>query len=129
MQFFISKSENKLSLDRTMRAAGYSLNRFNREEPNFTRPLAGALYPRFHIYVKENTENYIGNIHLDQKQTSYEGSGSHAHSGDYDGEIIEREIARIKEAIHKTQETKPVPETSAPMSKNEVSSAPWWKFW
>lgn len=129
MQFTISKTENKLSLDRTMRAAGYSPNRFNREEQNYIRPLAGARYPRFHIYAKENQEKYFFNIHLDQKQTSYEDSGSHAHSGDYDGDVIEREIERIVAAIHKAQEVRISPETPAAMSKITPKATPWWKLW
>lgn len=34
------------------------------------------------------------NLHLDQKQPSYQGS--HAHSGEYKGALIEVEVARIK---------------------------------
>jgi hypothetical protein len=41
--------------------------------------------------------NYVFNLHLDQKKTSYEGS--HAHSGQYDGEVVDREADRIMKTL------------------------------
>jgi len=35
------------------------------------------------------------NLHLDQKQPSY--AGAHAHNAEYEGEIVEREIERLKQ--------------------------------
>lgn len=64
-------------------------------EPSFARHLGRGLYPRFHVYINDN----ILNLHLDQKQASYEGYSK--HSGEYDGEAVEREAARIEEIIYK----------------------------
>jgi len=36
----------------------------------------------------------VFNLHLDQKRPSY-GGGTHAHSGEYEGEIIRGEIQRL----------------------------------
>jgi hypothetical protein len=46
------------------------------------------------MYVEEDGDNYSFNLHLDQKQPSY--SGSRAHSGEYDGELVESEMERLK---------------------------------
>ncbi|MEK7077390.1 MAG: hypothetical protein AAB967_04145, partial [Patescibacteria group bacterium] len=67
-------------------------------EMDCVRPLQGNNYPRFHLYIKEGTfegkEVLIFNLHLDQKKPSYEGAA--AHSGDYDGEVVQEEAERIK---------------------------------
>lgn len=62
-----------------------------RSGQSFVRRLARNDYPRFHVYIEGQ---YI-NLHLDQKQASYEGF--HAHSGEYDGDVVEREGERIVE--------------------------------
>ncbi len=62
-------------------------------ELRFFRSLGGRRYPRFHIYAQEQEDTASLNIHLDQKQQSYEGSS--AHSGEYEGSIIEQEVERI----------------------------------
>ena len=64
-------------------------------EYNLVRKLTGNNYPRFHIYLKVAGDRFIFNLHLDQKQPSYEGS--HAHSGEYVGPVVETEADRIKQ--------------------------------
>jgi len=67
-------------------------------EYNLVRPLAGQNYPSFHIYLKKDEEGvFCFNLHLDQKQPSYRGSA--AHSGEYEGELVEKEVERIKRII------------------------------
>ena len=45
-----------------------------------------------------NSENpLVLNLHLDQKQASYEGST--AHSGDYDSDLVRQEAQRIYNQI------------------------------
>ena len=66
-------------------------------EYNLVRKLAGNNYPRFHIYLKVAGDRYIFNLHLDQKQPSYEGS--HAHGGEYAGPVVETEADRIKSLL------------------------------
>ena len=65
-------------------------------EYNLVRPLSRD-YPRFHIYVKKEGDTFYINLHLDQKQPSYKGSS--AHSGEYEGELVEREAERIKNIL------------------------------
>jgi len=69
---------------------------------NLVRKLAGDNYPRFHAYVKsfgvaQDKLNFEFSLHLDQKQPSYKGS--HAHSGEYEGPVIEDEADRIRELL------------------------------
>jgi len=68
-------------------------------EYNLARTLAGRDYPRFHIYVKKDELEGVFqiNLHLDQKHPSY--GHQTAHSGEYEGEIVEKEAERIKKII------------------------------
>ncbi len=55
-------------------------------------------YPRFHLFVKQGDNgSLIFNLHLDQKKPSYKGVS--AHSGEYKGEVIEKEKQRIMSII------------------------------
>lgn len=49
-------------------------------------------YPRFHLYIEEG-DDYKFNLHLDQKQASYQGQA--AHSADYDEPLVAEEVKRI----------------------------------
>lgn len=80
------------------RKIGYTIIDTNaNRQYNLVRRLTGQNYPRFHIYLKHQGNNYIFNLHLDQKKPSYEGS--HAHSGEYFGPVVDKEIGRIKDAL------------------------------
>lgn len=59
------------------------------------RRLHGYDYPRFHIYVNREEPGTLIELtlHLDEKKPSYEGFT--AHSGQYDGPVIEEERRRI----------------------------------
>ena len=61
------------------------------------RYLGTSGYPRFHLYMKENKEDLVFNLHLDQKRPSY--PGARAHSGEYTGEVVEKEAERIKNIV------------------------------
>ena len=61
------------------------------------RKLTYQNYPRFHIYLKQAGDKLIFNLHLDQKAPIYKGV--HAHSGEYEGPIIEDEADRIKRLL------------------------------
>ena len=82
-----------------MRRIGYHFLNKNEEtqESNFVNAIGRGFYPRFHMYLKEENNNLIINLHLDQKKPSYEGSP--AHGGEYEGELIEKEAERIKQEI------------------------------
>jgi hypothetical protein len=78
------------------REIGYLIIDTNeRGEVNMVRKLADQNYPRFHIYLKTQGQDFLFSMHLDQKQPSY-GGGSHAHSGEYFGPVVDEEADRIK---------------------------------
>ncbi len=61
--------------------------------------IPGKKYPRFHIYMKKNqeTDEFEISLHLDQKMPSYEGTS--AHSGEYEGALIDKEETRIRKLL------------------------------
>lgn len=93
MKLIIKTAETPLNF---LRKAGYGFIGQDEKtgELSFSRRLGGDNYPRFHAYSKSEKENLIINLHLDQKRTSYKGFT--AHSGEYDGKLIEEESQRLK---------------------------------
>ncbi len=91
-----AKNENIIRLARKI---GYRISEFDtqRQEYNLVCPVGGRYYPRFHIYLKRDgkTKNLCFNLHLDHKKPSYKGA-AHAHSGEYEGKLIEVEVKRIE---------------------------------
>lgn len=77
-----------------LRRAGYAAFRDpNTGEESFILRLGSGYYPRYHLYVEIIPGGYSFNLHLDQKQASYEGAS--AHNGEYNGPIVEKELERI----------------------------------
>ena len=95
---FIIKNNFKENIYTLIRNTGYHFQDEDKEknELNFVRPPRG--YPRFHLFLKAEKENLIFNLHLDQKKPIYKGTT--AHSGEYEGKIIEEEAERIKQALN-----------------------------
>ncbi len=79
----------------TIRHSEYAYQGQEGNEFKFARRLGSGFYPRWHLIAQQNNEQVILNLHLDQKQPSYQGS--HAHSGEYDSETVNVELNRIKE--------------------------------
>jgi len=49
------------------------------------------------LLIKIENDGLTLSLHLDQKKPVYDGAT--AHAGDYDGPVVEREMARIKQYI------------------------------
>ncbi|MFA6587656.1 MAG: hypothetical protein WCT08_01165 [Patescibacteria group bacterium] len=66
-------------------------------EPNgsFAKRVSGMPFPRYHLYFEVGTDMVRVNLHLDAKKPSYQGTS--AHAGEYDGEVVEMELTRIKQ--------------------------------
>ena len=77
-----------------MRSLGYHL--VKRGE-SFAKRLASGEFPRLHVYLKDVKDGLQISIHLDQKAACY--AGNTAHSGDYDGDLLEQEKQRILNVI------------------------------
>ncbi|HRH22252.1 MAG TPA: hypothetical protein PLJ58_03550 [bacterium] len=95
MKLILAKTEMAVPAPKLMRTAGfiYIVDRHT-GTGSFSRPLGRYHYPRFHSYIEERAESLVINLHLDQKQATYEGSNR--HSGEYDGEAVAGEMARLK---------------------------------
>ena len=96
---FILKGPFKENIYNLIKIIGYYFQGEDKEKKElaFVRPSKG--YPRFHIYSKIDNENLIFNLHLDQKRPIYKGVA--AHSGEYEGEVVEKEAERIKKILEK----------------------------
>jgi len=95
MKLILDKNILNQAPEQILRQAGYAylIDRRSGQE-SYVRRLNRGFYPRFHLYLEDQANQVILNLHLDQKQASYEGSN--AHNGEYDGETVEREVERIK---------------------------------
>lgn len=87
MTFEVEESKyNILSLTRRL---GYHPER----NKSYSRRLGQDDFPRFHIYINKIKKGFKFSLHLDQKETCYQNQT--AHSGDYDGQVLEDEKTRI----------------------------------
>ncbi len=89
MKFSIKRKDNTTNM---IRRIGYHFKKGG--DPSFYRPLSRGDFPRFHIYLKEKTDEIIFNLHLDQKRPIY--NKTTAHSGEYDSDVVKKEAHRIK---------------------------------
>lgn len=88
-----------MSPEQFIRQTGYGFIRDRHSgKESYVRRLGGGFYPRLHMYIEDRGDAVSFNLHLDQKQASYEGSNM--HSGEYDGEVVESEMERIKSFIN-----------------------------
>jgi hypothetical protein len=78
--------------EKFIRRAGYGLIVNRQGERSYAKRHSRDLYPRYHVYLKDDGENWLVNLHLDQRAPVYEGVT--AHAGEYEGEVVEREAER-----------------------------------
>lgn len=98
MKIIVNKKKLGVSADQILKNAGYAfLVDKKTGSESYVKRLGNYFYPRFHLYIEENGEQISFNLHLDQKQASYEGY--HKHNAEYEGENVENEIARLKQII------------------------------
>lgn len=66
----------------------------NTQQLSYIMRLGREFYPRYHLYVTQKADALTFDLHIDQKHASYEGQ--RAHSGEYDGTLVEEEMARLQ---------------------------------
>src|SRR3989338_174639 len=95
MKFQADKGRLRLTLGNLLRKAGYFqiIDHRSGHESYVKRLSQSQHYPRFHLYIEENAGDYQFNLHLDQKQASYQGQ--RAHSADYDERLVKEEAEKI----------------------------------
>ncbi len=76
-----------------IRSLGYAFEKEVGTESAFVKRISGHDYPKYHAYVHMEKTSLVVNLHIDQKQPSY--GNNTAHSGDYDGPLVEKEVERI----------------------------------
>jgi hypothetical protein len=98
MRLTVSKQKMSMNPFEIARRAGYGLICDRRTgQESLVRHFGRGLYPRFHLYIDDGQDAVVFNLHLDQKQASY--AGTHAHNAEYDSEVVEREMERLKAFI------------------------------
>lgn len=146
MKLFFKQNELIMNSERLLRHAGYAYIRDRRTgQESMVRRLGGDFYPRFHLYIENRGEQVILNLHLDQKQPRYEGAT--AHNADYDGDVVEREIERIKKIIKSNSQLAIINANNASEAVDDVDlldkirpkqfsvsdekeeKKSWWMFW
>lgn len=115
MDFILSKNSQHQPKMYLLRAGYHEFSDPNTGKISYIRRLSANFYPRFHIYIEEVKGGMIFHLHLDQKKPSY-GGGTRAHGGEYEGVVVEREVARLKEFIEKLGK----PELSKPERKKGI---------
>lgn len=93
MQIRIEKTKITNPEQFIMRCGYGKLSDRKTRQTSYVRRLQKLFFPRFHVYMDEDAGAYVYNLHLDQKRPIYENVT--AHSGEYDGEVVEREADRI----------------------------------
>lgn len=95
---FILQIQPGLNPTTAINRLGYATHRDpHAKQQSFVRRLGAYFYPRFHLYVQKADQQGIHcSLHLDMKQPTY--LRGHAHSGEYEGEQVEREVERIRAA-------------------------------
>ena len=89
-----------------IRRLGYAEHRDpHAREISYVRRLRTDFYPRFHVYLEETENALMVNLHLDMKKPSY--AGTSAHSGEYDGQLVEQEAGRLRAGVAAYQATPP----------------------
>ena len=93
----IFKGSFRFPTEYILRRCGYGKQLNRTGEVSYARVMGISGYPRFHAYVEEHADGFQVNLHLDQKKPSY--GGHTAHSGEYEGTVVEAEGARLQRAI------------------------------
>ena len=98
MKFGVKREKLALHPEQILRLAGYKfITDHKTGKESFVHQPGRNRYPRFHIYLKDEADVTFFNIHLDQKEAIY--PGQHAHNAEYEGEVVEREVVRVKAVI------------------------------
>jgi len=125
MKIFLKGKFSKIGRDMIRRCGYGEIRDYRSGETSYARRLSSGFYPRFHLYINnEGPDETVLNLHLDQRQTRYEGQT--AHSGEYDGELVENEARRIKDEIRQFAIESGSNESKAAAPDEEGF---WKKFW
>ena len=99
MKLVISKGKvPNFQADNFLRQAGWAyIFDKRREQGSYVKRLTRDFYPRLHLYVKETPDHFILEVHLDQKQASYQGV--RMHNAEYDGPVVENTLTDLAQKL------------------------------
>lgn len=127
MDFIVYKNKLPMSGHEVMQRFGYArIVSHHTGKESYSKRLYREHYPRFHVYLKEAGDQLTFSMHLDQKEASYKGS--HMHSGEYDGPLVEQEIGALKQFIVAMVQERQVQQAQIEAQASEIKK-PFWKFW
>ncbi len=94
MKFRIPLEKMRIQPTQVIRKIGYFriFDSITKHE-SFIRKLTTERYPRFHLYLKEESGSLVFDLHLDQRATRYQGQT--AHNADYESDQVKQELTRI----------------------------------
>lgn len=81
-----------------MRRLGYGEAPGFKGQISYERRVHGSKFPRFHAYLDNSGGEMTVNLHLDHNEGTHKGMK--AHGAEYDGKLVEEELARIERGIH-----------------------------
>ena len=103
MKLIVKRKQLAENPEMWLRSAGYvMINDRLSGQTSYARRLMRDFYPRFHLYFTTEKdsrgEEFITfDFHLDQKKPGYEGQNR--HNAEYDGELVEQELKRLKNLV------------------------------
>ncbi len=98
MKLRIKKKQINVNYSIFIKRLGYGIIRDRHSgSESFVRRLGREFYPRFHMYVNDFKDMIELNIHIDHKKIGI--STNNRHNAEYSGELVSREIKRIKDAL------------------------------
>ena len=107
-----------------LRRLGYGEDRKWNGQISYMKRISNTKFPHYHIYIEDKNGGLQINLHVDQKEATHEGS--HAHSGEYDGKLVEDEMAYITNYIaYLKQEAQPAAPSPEQKPKTESKGGFW----
>ena len=107
-----------------LRRLGYGEDRKWNGQISYMKRISNSKFPHYHVYIEDKNGGLQINLHVDQKEATHEGS--HAHSGEYDGKLVEDEMLYIAKYIaYLKQEAQPAPTKTEPKPKTESKGGFW----
>jgi len=100
-----------------LRRMGYGEQRTRAGQISYVKRVAGERFPRYHAYIEDTNGGIQVNLHVDQKEASYEGGS--AHAGEYVGPLVEAEMRRISGFVESLKGTTPSPSSTPTAEKKK----------
>jgi hypothetical protein len=93
----VTISKNKENGLMRLRKLGYAPYQNRQGVDSFVRRLQGNEFPRFHLYIQEDSENVLNcSLHIDQTTRTH--AKGNAHKGEYNSPVVTEEKKRLEKS-------------------------------